>query len=54
MHLTEQNNLELQLLRAREGIKKSFLHPESLLGKFIINNSSEPYIIKEYVREMPR
>ena len=40
VHLVEQDNLEIQLLKAREGLKKSFIHPESLLGKFLINNSS--------------
>ena len=54
IHITEQASLELQLLKAREGLEKSFIHPESLLGKFIISNSSEPYVLKEYVREVPR
>lgn len=54
VQIDEQANLELQLLKAVEGIEKSFIHPESLLGKFVINNSSEPYILREYVREVAR
>ena len=54
MNLLEQVNLEKHLLKARQGFEKSFLHPESLLGKFVINNRSEPYVLKEYVREEPR
>lgn len=53
VHLVEQGNLELQLLKARQRFEKNFIHPESLIGKFVINNSSEPYILKEYVREVP-
>ena len=39
-YISYQDNLELQLLKAREGIVRNFIHPESFLGKFVINNNS--------------
>lgn len=40
VHLIEQDNLEIQLLNARIGVEKNFIHPESLIGKLLINNNS--------------
>lgn len=31
-YISNQDNLELQLFKAREGIEKNFIHPKSLLG----------------------
>lgn len=40
VNLVEQDNLEIQLKKAREGFEKNYIHPESLLGSLIIHNSS--------------